>query len=206
MQGLGMTGGAFATRIDVPDPPPTSEHGNDDIEFLVSANPGQPPRALAKVASGGELSRISLALQVATLGSDHLPCLVFDEVDAGVGGAVAEMVGRQLAQLAHSAQVLCVTHLAQVAAQADQQLRVVKHTERGTTRTRLEELDDAARVEEIARMLGGAQPDRSHAGSRSRNARSRACGCRRRAAAISAARGKGSSRARSGRAESASGR
>ena len=94
MQGLGMGGGVFTTRIEVPDPPPVGEHGADEIEFEVSANPGQPLRALARVASGGELSRMSLALQVATLGADRPPCLVFDEVDAGVGGAVAEMVGR----------------------------------------------------------------------------------------------------------------
>ena len=146
MQGLGMPGGVFATRIEPRDPPQCTEHGSDDIEFLVSANPGQPPRPLAKVASGGELSRISLALQVATLHATHLPCLVFDEVDAGVGGAVAEMVGRQLKALAESGQVLCVTHLPQVASQADHQVRVSKRTAGGTTRTALEALDgDAAR-------------------------------------------------------------
>jgi len=156
MQDLGMPGGAFATRIDSPEPPQFTEHGNDDIEFLVSANPGQPLRPLAKTASGGELSRISLALQVATLNAAHLPCLVFDEVDAGVGGAVAEMVGRQLRELAASGQVLCVTHLPQVASQAGRQLRVSKQAARGVTRTRLESLDDESRVEELARMLGGA--------------------------------------------------
>ena len=205
MQGLGMTGGAFATRIYVPEPPPTSEHGVDDIEFQVSANPGQPLRALARVASGGELSRISLALQVATLGSDQRPCLVFDEVDAGVGGAVAEMVGRQLATLAHSAQVLCVTHLAQVAAQADRQLRVVKHAERGTTRTSLDELEGESRVEEIARMLGGARlTDRTRDHAREMLEAARAGAAPR--GPTSAARGKGSSRVRSDRAGSTSGR
>lgn len=156
MQGLGMGGGVFATRVDPHDPVEFTEHGNDEVEFLVSANPGQPARPLAKVASGGELSRISLALQVAALDAAHLPCLVFDEVDAGVGGAVAEMVGRQLKALAASGQVLCVTHLPQVASQADHQVRVSKATSAGTTRTRIEPLDGAARVEEIARMLGGA--------------------------------------------------
>jgi DNA repair protein RecN (Recombination protein N) len=205
MQELGMQGGLFETRIDVSDPPATSEHGIDEIEFQVSANPGQPVRALARVASGGELSRISLALQVATLGSDRRPCLVFDEVDAGVGGAVAEMVGRQLAALAHSGQVLCVTHLAQVAAQADRQLRVVKHAERGTTRTALDELDGESRVEEIARMLGGARltdRTRDHAREMLDAARTGAATGK----ATSAARGKGSSRARSGRAGSESDR
>jgi len=155
MQGLGMAGGVFATRVEPHEPLEFSDNGNDEVEFLVSANPGQPPRPLAKVASGGELSRISLALQVAALEAAHLPCLVFDEVDAGVGGAVAEMVGRQLRALAASGQVLCVTHLPQVAAQSDHQVRVSKFTTSGTTRTRIEALDAAARVEEIARMLGG---------------------------------------------------
>ena len=130
MQGLGMRGGVFETRIDTATPLARSEHGADDIEFKVSANPGQPTRPLAKTASGGELSRISLALQVATLEATHLPCLVFDEVDAGVGGAVAEMVGRQLRALAATGQVLCVTHLPQVASQADRQVRVTKRTDR----------------------------------------------------------------------------
>lgn len=156
MHGLGMPGGVFVTQIDASGAATPSEHGQDDIEFLVSANPGQPPRPLARIASGGELSRMSLALQVATKSAAHLPCLVFDEVDAGVGGAVAEMVGRQLQALASSAQVLCVTHLAQVASQATRQLRVTKSTVGGTTRTAIESLDGDGRVEELARMLGGA--------------------------------------------------
>jgi DNA repair protein RecN (Recombination protein N) len=155
MQGLGMPGGRFVTQIESIEPMVYSEHGSDDIEFLVSANPGQPPRPLAKVASGGELSRISLALQVAALDAAHLPCLVFDEVDAGVGGAVAEMVGRQLRALADSGQVLCVTHLPQVASQSDHQVRVAKLSSGGTTRIRVQTLDADERVEEIARMLGG---------------------------------------------------
>ncbi len=156
MQSLGMPGGVFSTQVEPQDPPVFSAHGNDDIEFLVSANPGQPPRPLTKVASGGELSRISLALQVAAVAAAHLPCLVFDEVDAGVGGAVAEMVGRQLHALSLQGQVLCVTHLPQVAAQANQQLRVAKQTTGGSTRTQIATLDAATRVEELARMLGGA--------------------------------------------------
>ncbi len=166
MQALGMPGGLFATRVEPQDPPVFSAHGNDDIEFLVSANPGQPTRPLAKVASGGELSRISLALQVAAVEAAHLPCLVFDEVDAGVGGAVAEMVGRQLHALAVKGQVLCVTHLPQVASRSDHQLRVSKHVTDGKTRTRIEVLDEAARIEELARMLGGThitERTRAHA-------------------------------------------
>jgi DNA repair protein RecN (Recombination protein N) len=199
MQELGMRGGVFETRIATDEPPSRSEHGADDIEFLVSANPGQPPRPLAKTASGGELSRISLALQVATLNAAHLPCLVFDEVDAGVGGAVAEMVGRQLRALSASGQVLCVTHLPQVASQADRQVRVLKSTDRGTTRTALESLEGEARVEELARMLGGTsitERAREHAKEMLESALKRP-GVRR---ASASSRGAGSSRARSGRA------
>ena len=202
MQGLGMPGGVFATGIESPGTPQFAEHGNDDVEFLVSANPGQPPRPLAKTASGGELSRISLALQVATLNAAHLPCLVFDEVDAGVGGAVAEMVGRQLRALATSGQVLCVTHLPQVASQADRQVRVSKSTERGVTRTSLEALDGDARVEELARMLGGTSitaRTRDHAREMLESALQRP-GQRAPQRSTSTSTGGGNSRARSGRA------
>jgi DNA repair protein RecN (Recombination protein N) len=204
-----MGGGEFVTRVDAHEPPELSEAGNDDVEFLVSANPGQPPRPLAKVASGGELSRISLALQVATLQGGHLPCLVFDEVDAGVGGAVAARVGHLLAQLATQAQVLCVTHLPQVAAQAQHQVRVTKLSETGRTRTQLERLDDAARVEEIARMLGGATVTartRAHAREMLESGRAGDAAAAAAPATSQPPRGKGSSRARSGRAKSASGR
>lgn len=202
MQGLGMPGGVFLTRVEAAEAAPYSEHGRDEIEFMVSANPGQPPRPLAGTASGGELSRMSLALQVATLRAAHRQCLVFDEVDAGVGGAVAEMVGRQLSALASAGQVLCVTHLAQVASQAGRQLRVSKSTQGGTTRTSIEPVDGEARIEELARMLGGADittRTREHARemlqSAGRGPASR--GPRRTIAASSDA---GSSRVRSGRA------
>ena len=168
-----MRGGAFVTRVDAHDPPELSETGNDEVEFLVSANPGQPPRPLAKVASGGELSRISLALQVATLQGDHLPCLVFDEVDAGVGGAVAERVGRQLAQLATQAQVLCVTHLPQVAAQAEHQVRVTKLSETGRTRTRLERLDEPAASRKSHGCSAARPITDAHARTRARDAANR---------------------------------
>jgi len=204
MQGLGMPGGVFATRLDPREGAHCGEHGADDVEYLVSANPGQPPRPLAKVASGGELSRISLALQVATLDATHLPCLIFDEVDAGVGGAVAEMVGRQLKALASSRQVLCVTHLAQVAAQADRQLRVSKRTARDAIRTTVQALDSAERIDEVARMLGGAEitaRTRAHAREMLESAARSPAG-----APKPASNGAGSSRARTGRAKSASGR
>jgi DNA repair protein RecN (Recombination protein N) len=204
MQVLGMPGGVFATRVEPQDPPVFTAQGNDEVEFLVSANPGQPPRPLARVASGGELSRISLALQVAAVQAAHLPCLVFDEVDAGVGGAVAEMVGRQLKSLAAQGQVLCVTHLPQVAAQADRQLRVSKHVAAGTTHTRIEALDEATRVEELARMLGGATiTSRTRDHALEMLAAARAPG----GPATPASGGKGTPRrARSGRAGSANGR
>ena len=154
MQTLGMVGGRFDVQVQKV----TSEfaaYGVDDIEFLVSANPGQPLKPLAKVASGGELSRISLAIQVAAASNAAALCMVFDEVDAGVGGAVAEIVGRQLRELGGRAQVLCVTHLPQVAAQAHRQFRVAKLSDGKTTRTSVTTLNADERVEEIARMLGG---------------------------------------------------
>jgi DNA repair protein RecN (Recombination protein N) len=155
MQTLGMPGGTFQIAVNALGADDASSHGADEIEFLVSANPGQPPRPLPKVASGGELSRISLAIQVAAVQSQSLPCLVFDEVDAGVGGGVAEIVGRQLHTLGERAQVLCVTHLPQVASQAHAHVRVTKLTDGKTTRTTLHTLTADERVEEIARMLGG---------------------------------------------------
>jgi DNA repair protein RecN (Recombination protein N) len=124
---------------------------------MVAANPGTPPQPLAKVASGGELSRIGLAVQVITAKNAAVPTLIFDEVDAGIGGAVAEVVGRKLRTLGGERQVLCVTHLPQVAAQAVQQWSVAKMTVSGATRSRVVALDDRARIEEIARMLGGVE-------------------------------------------------
>jgi DNA repair protein RecN (Recombination protein N) len=155
MQTLGMPGGKFIADVQAAAPDAANQHGADELEFLVSANPGQPPRPLAKVASGGELSRISLAIQVAAAQGDEQPCLVFDEVDAGVGGGVAEIVGRQLRALGDRAQVLCVTHLPQVASQAHSHVRVTKLTDGKSTRTSLHTLTPDERIEEIARMLGG---------------------------------------------------
>jgi DNA repair protein RecN (Recombination protein N) len=133
----------------------------------VSANPGQAPKSLARVASGGELSRISLAVQVAAAAQTSALCMVFDEVDAGIGGAVAEIVGRQLRELGARAQVLCVTHLAQVASQAHSQFRVTKLSDGKITRTAVKALSPPERVDEIARMLGGidiTEQARAHAG------------------------------------------
>jgi len=132
--------------------------GRDRVRFLLAANPGEDPKPLAKVASGGELSRILLAIKRVLIDVDPLPVLVFDEVDAGIGGAVAEQVGRMLQALARgSHQVFCVTHLPQIASLADRHLRVTKETDGTRTRTRVDDLDPAARVEEVARMLGGAK-------------------------------------------------
>lgn len=141
-------------------------HGQEDIEFLISTNPGQEPQALSKIASGGELSRISLAIEVITAQTSTTPSMVFDEVDVGIGGAVAEVVGKLLRTLSDGSQILCVTHLAQVAAQGHQHIRVEKTTDKKATFTRLAHLDDQQKVEEIARMLGGikvTKQTRSHA-------------------------------------------
>ncbi|HET9107830.1 MAG TPA: DNA repair protein RecN [Steroidobacteraceae bacterium] len=154
MQTLGMSGGRLEVDVAQSRTAEPAQHGLDDIELRVSTNPGQPPRALAKVASGGELSRLSLAVQVAT-SAQETRCMVFDEVDSGIGGAVAEIVGRELRGLGERGQVLCVTHLPQVASQGHHHLRVTKVTDGKTTRTSLTVLSDQNRIEELARMLGG---------------------------------------------------
>jgi len=156
MQTLGMSGGRFEADVTQNGNADPTEHGIDSIEFRVTANPGQPPRALAKVASGGELARLSLAVQVSGA-AQATRCMVFDEVDAGIGGAVAEIVGRELRALGGRGQVLCVTHLPQVAGQAHHHLRVTKLTDGRTTRTTVAELATEDRVEELARMLGGIE-------------------------------------------------
>ena len=154
MQTLGMAGGRLEVDVAQSRTAEPAQHGIDDIELRVSTNPGQPPRALAKIASGGELSRLSLAVQVAS-SAQETRCMVFDEVDSGIGGAVAEIVGRELRALGERGQVLCVTHLPQVASQGHHHLRVTKLTDGKTTRTSLTALSDQDRVEELARMLGG---------------------------------------------------
>ncbi len=132
-------------------------HGQEEVELLISTNPGSPPQPLAKIASGGELSRISLAIQVVTASSHALPSMVFDEVDVGIGGAVAEVVGRLLRQLAADTQVLCVTHLPQVAAQGHQHLQVSKSSSKASVQTSLSQLQGDERTREVARMLGGVK-------------------------------------------------
>ena len=155
MQQLAMVGGRFEIVL-VPQEEGAS-YGLEGVDFRVSANPGQPMRALAKVASGGELSRIGLAIQVIASAASGVPTLIFDEVDVGIGGGVAEIVGRLLRRLGDRRQVLCVTHLPQVAAQAAWQWSIAKETRNGQTSSRVAVLSGADRVEEIARMLGGVE-------------------------------------------------
>lgn len=158
MQELGMQGGTF--RITLQPLTKPSAQGLEAVEFQVGTNPGQSPRPLAKVASGGELSRISLAIQVIAADSARIPTLVFDEVDSGIGGGIAEVIGRRLRELGRQRQVLCVTHLPQVAAQANQHYRISKLNRSDTAFTRVVRLDPEQRVEEIARMLGGLKQTR----------------------------------------------
>ncbi len=155
IQRLGMPGGRFSVQLKPAAEGEYTPYGLEQVEFLVSANPGQPLRPLAKVASGGELSRISLAIQVITAQTSRVPTLVFDEVDVGIGGPTAEIVGQLLRRLGERGQVMTVTHLPQVAAQGHHHLFVHKARDTDETRTAVTELDQAGRVEEIARMLGG---------------------------------------------------
>ena len=157
MQALGMPGGRFEIELEPRDDNVPSALGMERVVFTVSANPGQPAKALNKVASGGELSRISLAIQVVLADNVHIPTLIFDEVDVGIGGGVAEIVGSRLRALAENRQVLCVTHLAQVAAQAHNHLQVSKSRGKDSTGTNIKTLDEAGRSQEIARMLGGVE-------------------------------------------------
>lgn len=152
---LGMPDGQFSVTLQTSEATTPSAQGLEHIEFLVSANPGQPLRGLAKVASGGELSRISLAIQVITAQTSRVPTLVFDEVDVGIGGPTAEIVGQLLRQLGETGQVLTVTHLPQVAAQGHQHLFVYKERKQKSTHTAVKLLTHEQRIEEVARMLGG---------------------------------------------------
>lgn len=153
MQQLAMAGGQFEIALEALSE--GAAYGLENIEFRVSANAGQPLRALAKVASGGELSRIGLAIQVIASQAGQAQTLIFDEVDVGIGGRVAEIVGRMLHTLGCSRQVLCVTHLPQVAACADWQWSIAKEEKAGATLSRVTPLDHEGRVDELARMLGG---------------------------------------------------
>ena len=155
MQELNMTGGRFEVALHAGEP---AAYGLEQVEFLVAGHAGVAARPLAKVASGGELARISLAISVITSNATTVPTLIFDEVDSGIGGGVAEVVGRLLRRLGQERQVLCVTHLPQVASQAGQHFQVAKGMlDNGKTASRIDVLDSKSRVEEIARMLGGLE-------------------------------------------------
>ncbi|HEX2797661.1 MAG TPA: hypothetical protein VHN38_11310, partial [Immundisolibacter sp.] len=164
--GLGMPGAKFQAVLLPLEEGNASAAGAERVEFRILANAGDTWRPLARVASGGELSRISLGIQAATLAQGEIPTLIFDEVDVGIGGAVAETVGRLLRGLGAKRQVLCITHLPQVAAQAHHHLRVSKQAGEARTATAVERLPAGARVDEIARMLGGVnitERTRAHA-------------------------------------------
>ena len=163
---LGMPQGEFLVDCKALDDSTPKFNGKDKIEFLVCANPGLPAKPLSKVASGGELSRISLAIQVTTSSDTETPTMIFDEVDSGIGGGIAEIVGQKLRSLGANRQVLCVTHLPQVAAQAHNHLYVEKNSQTDITSSTVRLLENEERVEEIARMLGGitiTENTRAHA-------------------------------------------
>lgn len=155
LHSLGMTAATLAVETRTYENNQFSAHGLEEVEFMISTNEGQPHRPLNKIASGGELSRISLAIQVITAQSSSTPTLIFDEVDVGIGGAIAEVVGRMLRQLGEHSQILCVTHQPQVASQGHQHLFVSKQANKGRTQTRIDRLNIDQRVGEVARMLGG---------------------------------------------------
>jgi DNA repair protein RecN (Recombination protein N) len=162
MQQLAMAGGKFSVSLKKNDEPAAT--GAEDVEFEMASHPSLPLRPLAKVASGGELSRVSLAIQLVAARAAPVATLVFDEVDAGIGGAVADTIGRSLRKLGKQRQVLCVTHLPQVAAAGDAQWNVTKTSTRSEIQVKIRKLDRAARIEELARMLGGSESTaRKHA-------------------------------------------
>ena len=157
MKELGMPNGEFLIEINILESECPKLNGNETVSFLITTNVGLPPKPLSKIASGGELSRISLAIQVATATDKSTPTMIFDEVDSGIGGGIAEIVGQKLRQLSENRQVLCVTHLPQVAAQAHQHLYVSKQNVDEMTASQLSILTSDDRVYEIARMLGGVE-------------------------------------------------
>ncbi len=166
MSGLGMPGGTFEATVVECGEGNEKSHGIDLIDFLISANPGQPLMPLAKVASGGELSRMSLAIQVIASDGNTIPTMIFDEVDSGIGGGVAEMLGRRLREVGDNSQVLCVTHLPQVASIAAHHYRIKKISDGKSTKTSVMLLGNDERIEELARMLGGVsitEKTREHA-------------------------------------------
>jgi DNA repair protein RecN (Recombination protein N) len=155
--GLALENARFVVHFAEAEPRPLGPDGQDEVEFYLSANPGEEPRSLARIASGGELSRIMLALKTLAAADGREASLIFDEVDAGIGGAVAEVVGRKLRQLGRGRQVLCITHLPVIAAYADHHVAVAKRVVAGRTVSSARPLSATERVAELARMLGGAR-------------------------------------------------
>ena len=179
LRDLGMPGSAFKVKLEPLPGGQITAAGNDQVEFLVSTNKGQPPGAITRVASGGELSRLSLAVQVVAMTDNGPPTLIFDEVDAGVGGGVAEIVGQCLRKLSRGRQVVCVTHLPQVASQAGHHYAVTKSVAGSATHTTVRVLSASDRVDEVARMLGGVKitdRTRDHAKEMLQSARPRRAG------------------------------
>lgn len=167
LEQLAMASCSFSIALNPRNNTEPHAAGNEEISFLVSTNPGQEPQSLAKIASGGELSRISLAIQVITAKTSAIPTMVFDEVDVGIGGATAEVVGNLLQALGAQGQVICVTHQPQVASKGHQHVFVSKSTSNKSVSTQLQQLADDEKIEEIARMLGGiAITDKSLAHAR----------------------------------------
>jgi len=156
LQELGMKGGAFQTRFERTE---LARTGVDRVEFLLTANPGESPKPLRQVASGGEISRVMLGIKTVFASADKIPTLIFDEIDAGVGGAVANKVAARLRELAQSHQTICITHLPQIAAAAHRHLHVAKSTVKGRTSTTAVVVDADARVNELARLLDGSLSD-----------------------------------------------
>ncbi len=154
---LGMDNAKIETRVNPLVLEKANQFGTDEIEILIATNPGQKPQSLSKIASGGELSRVSLAIQVNFAQKSSLPCMIFDEVDVGIGGATAEVVGKLLRELSTNSQVICVTHLAQVAAQGHHHYKIEKRNENKHNVTKVSELKEKDRVSEIARMIGGVE-------------------------------------------------
>ena len=157
LKNLGMPNATLTVQLNKADSSEPAMHGNEWVEFLVSTNPGQTPKPLIKIASGGELSRISLSIQVITAQTSHTPSLVFDEVDVGIGGGVARTVGELMRELGKTTQILCVTHQAQVAGQGHHHLFVSKSSDKKSTLTHIVALTDKEKVREVARMLGGEE-------------------------------------------------
>ncbi|MCL4217405.1 MAG: DNA repair protein RecN, partial [Candidatus Hydrogenedentes bacterium] len=158
LQELGMKGGKFETRFEETE---LTSQGLERVEFLLSANPGEKLKPLRQVASGGEISRVMLALKTVFADADNIPTLVFDEIDAGVGGAIASKVAERIRELTQSHQTLCITHLPQIAAVADVHFCVAKNTTKGKTASTVQLIQDDARVKEVARLLDGTLSDLS---------------------------------------------